>query len=271
MPPKGWRKNAEGQYPHGNKDTDLVSIEELLFPRSTVQRLARTVIKTNDEKGLLMAKDSLLALQRSATVFVSYLLHYARESSKDQDRKNINAQDIITALEKTEFSGFVPEVKHKLSIYENIMNAKRNTKVEGKDAKEGQVKKEEDEEEEENGGQDDEADEADEDDENEELDTGYSKRVKDNKEHMISTTRSTDLQRDEALIEQKQKMKDTKFFNDVREEEDAEDEEEIYDEEPENKSYNPITILEKEEEELAGSEVPEVKQNSDEDIDQEDE
>ncbi|KAK6454692.1 histone-fold-containing protein [Scheffersomyces xylosifermentans] len=131
MPPKGWRKNAEGQYPQPNKDSELVSIDDILFPRSTVQKIAKTII-SEDDSNMILAKDSLTALQRSATVFVSHVLFHARQLSKEGSRKTINTQDILHALEKAEFSGFVPEVKHKLSSHEANVALKKKQKQDSK-------------------------------------------------------------------------------------------------------------------------------------------
>lgn len=129
MPPKGWRKNADGQYPQPNKDSELVSIDDILFPRSTIQKLAKSILEGENGGNLIVAKDSVLAMQRSATVFVSHLLFYARQLSKADSRKVVSAQDIFNALEQTDFSGFLPEVKQKLAVFEANSAAKKIQKV----------------------------------------------------------------------------------------------------------------------------------------------
>jgi len=70
MPPKGWRKSADGSYPVPSKERDMISIDDILFPKATVNRLGRAILP----EGNIISKDSSTALQRSATVFVSYLL-----------------------------------------------------------------------------------------------------------------------------------------------------------------------------------------------------
>ena len=127
MPPKGWRKSADGTYPQG-QGLEKISIDELLFPRSTVQKLAKMILSQEGDDNLILAKDSLLALQRSATVFVSHLLFNATQIMKDKDRKTINSQDIFEALEKADFPGFVPEVKQQLSVYEQKREIKKKQK-----------------------------------------------------------------------------------------------------------------------------------------------
>lgn len=128
MPPKGWRKNADGNYPIPNREAEITSIDEILFPRSIVQRLAKDML-SDEENNMSMAKDSLIALQRSATVFVSHIMFHAREISKRNDRKTVNAQDILTALENAEYPGFVPDVRQKTSMFEAALEVKKKAKA----------------------------------------------------------------------------------------------------------------------------------------------
>lgn len=60
----------EGAYPVTSKERDSITIEDMLFPKATVNRLARAIIP----EGGILSKDSATAVQRSSTVFVSYLL-----------------------------------------------------------------------------------------------------------------------------------------------------------------------------------------------------
>lgn len=133
MPPKGWRKNAEGKFPQNSKDLELVSIDDILFPKSTISKLAKNITNSeNNDGNMILAKDSLLALQRSATVFVSHLMFHARQVAKDADRKNVSAQDILQGLEKADLSGFLPEVKQKLAAYEQNVETKKKQKADTK-------------------------------------------------------------------------------------------------------------------------------------------
>jgi len=132
MPPKGWRKNAEGKFPQNPKDLELVSIDEILFPKSTISKLAKIITTSDNDSSMIVSKDSLLALQRSATVFVSHLMFHARQVAKDADRKNVSAQDILQGLERADLSGFIPEVKQKLASYESSVEIKKKQKAEQK-------------------------------------------------------------------------------------------------------------------------------------------
>lgn len=129
MPPKGWRKNAESKIPQISKEVEAVSIDELLFPKSTIQKLTRNVTTPDN---MILAKDSLVAIQRAATVFVSHILFNAQASAKSSDRKTISAQDVTAALERTDLSGFVPELKLKIAAHEQELANRKQQKVERK-------------------------------------------------------------------------------------------------------------------------------------------
>lgn len=106
----------------------MISIEDILFPKATVNKLARAILP----EGGLISKDSSTALQRSSTVFVSYLLVHARQHAKQFDRKTIGPQDIINALEKAEFSSFIPSVSEELDSFQARKDAQKKKKREEK-------------------------------------------------------------------------------------------------------------------------------------------
>ncbi|CCC68459.1 hypothetical protein NCAS_0B03750 [Naumovozyma castellii] len=126
MPPKGWRKDSQGNYPTTSyiKEQENITIEDLLFPRSTVVQLAKEIHQQNGKK-LVINKDAALALQRSATVFVNHLLLFAREYAKDQDRKSCNVDDVLNALDHIGHGGFKTIVRNKLEDYQYVMELKK--------------------------------------------------------------------------------------------------------------------------------------------------
>lgn len=127
MPPKGWRKNNEGRNPV-SRDQDLVSIDDILFPRATIQKLTKN-ITANDS--LILSKDALLAIQRLATVFVNHVLHHSKAVAVASERRTVNAQDVLNALQRAQLGGFVPDVKHKLTQYEAEAEEKKRAKAAG--------------------------------------------------------------------------------------------------------------------------------------------
>mmetsp|Transcript_177 Transcript_177/g.199 ORF Transcript_177/g.199 Transcript_177/m.199 type:complete len:246 (+) Transcript_177:79-816(+) len=243
MPPKGWRKNTEGQYPQPNKDQDLVSIDDILFPRATVQKLAKNIMNASSDEGgsnMILAKDSMTALQRSSTVFVSHLMFQARQISKDEGRKTVNAQDILIALEKAEFSGFIPEVKQKLSVYESNAALRKKAKAEKKVSK------------------------------SEEVDTSpLSKRLKDNDEKTIQRDNDVRIEDDhEGDDEDEDVTEELANDEETKNKESKEDgDEELDDKDNGEVEENPIALLSREEDELRGEEADDVEdvQNSSED------
>lgn len=217
MPPKGWRKNAEGKFPQGHKDSEFVSIDEILFPKSVIQKLAKNIVQS-DDGNMIISKDSLTALQRSATVFVSHLMFHARHIAKNADRKTVNSADILQALEKAELMGFVPEVQLKLAAFEHNAEIKKKQKAEAKAA----------------GVENDEGPSA--------------KKLKDNSENSISADKKD--QEDDEEPENEEDDDETEVNTQVEDDEDEnlEDDEEGGDQ----RSQNPIALLSKDDQELEG-------------------
>ncbi|RLV85462.1 DNA polymerase epsilon subunit D [Meyerozyma sp. JA9] len=230
MPPKGWRKNADGQYPEPPKEDTPVSIDDLLFPRSTIQKLAKQMISDN-ESNMLMAKDALLALQRSATVFVSNVMFHARQISKEQDRKGINSQDIMGALERAEFTGFIPEVRDRLASFEQAQAMRRAKKKEEKEENAAKPATEGDE--------------------------STVKRQKDNSEAAIpkqNVDADNEEESDADVDENDDEKEDTEMAEGDADAEGSEDEQ----------ARNPIEILGDEEQELGGTEAETQERESEE-------
>lgn len=69
--------------------------QDLLLPRSIISRLSKGVLPPNTS----LAKDAILALTKSATVFIS---HLASEANDVTDRKTIQSADVVRALREIE-------------------------------------------------------------------------------------------------------------------------------------------------------------------------
>ncbi|KAI5951757.1 DPB4 [Candida jiufengensis] len=237
MPPKGWKKNADpSQQPP--RDVDPVSIDDILFPRSTLQKLAKSIISDEENSNnMTMAKDSLLALQRSASVFVSYMLFHAKQISKSTGRKTITAQDMLFALERAEFGGFVPEIKDKLAIYESSISAKKQKKLE--DRVENN---------------------------NNNIEGVIPKKSKTEDGNAVNIlNEETDEEEEEETAEITEDA-DADDDNNINEEE--EDEEDEGDDDDDEEAFgNPISELGKDEEELEGTQIEEDEEELDDDED----
>lgn len=147
MPPKGWRKDAQGNYPTTSymKEQEKVTMQDLLFPRSVIMALAKEVPEMQQQqvqqtqgpeaagamatKRLVITKDASLALQHGATVFVNHLLMYARELAKEQDRRSCNVDDILNSLEHMGHPGLKPLVANRLEDYKEALEWKKQLKA----------------------------------------------------------------------------------------------------------------------------------------------
>lgn len=134
MPPKGWRKDAQGNYPTTSyiKEQESITIEDLLFPKSVIVNLAKEIQAEDSERKLMINKDAALALQRSATVFVNHLLLFARQHAKQQDKKSCNVDDILNALDHIGHPGLKNIVRSKMDDYTNAMEIEKREKQEKK-------------------------------------------------------------------------------------------------------------------------------------------
>lgn len=122
----------------------LTTIQDLSLPKSMIARLAKGVLPANTQ----IQKDALLAMHKSATVFVSYIAakyvrsrllrvskinsHSPRKKPLPRDdlltpfcsssndlarmggKKTISPQDVISALKDAELEGFLPRLEAEL-------------------------------------------------------------------------------------------------------------------------------------------------------------
>lgn len=134
MPPKGWRKYPDGFKPTNAagtpvKDKDQFSLDDLLFPRSTVLKLAKETFATGSGTAAAAAtqvpKDAQTALARSASMFVSYLALEANTIARDAGRKTVLPSDVFRALDNVQFGAFSPKVREDLAIFESHAAARK--------------------------------------------------------------------------------------------------------------------------------------------------
>ncbi|KAI9811922.1 MAG: hypothetical protein M1832_000664 [Thelocarpon impressellum] len=124
MPPRksDASKVATGDEGTPMKDRDTVSVEDPSLPRAMVQRLARGVLPPNTQ----IAKDAVLAISKSATVFVNYLSSSANENTLRQGKKTMMPKDVLEALEDLEFEDFLPRLEAELAKYNEVQLDKRD-------------------------------------------------------------------------------------------------------------------------------------------------
>ncbi|KAF2833109.1 histone-fold-containing protein [Ophiobolus disseminans] len=102
---------------------DTLSVEDLNLPKSIVQRLAKGVLPPNTQ----IQKDALLAMSKSATVFVSYLTSCAAETAARSGKKTVMPADVFSAMHDLEFDFMLPRLEAEVTKFTSIQADKRNT------------------------------------------------------------------------------------------------------------------------------------------------
>lgn len=125
MPAKGWRKDEQ----ESNFDTVLLnenlSIDNFLFPKATINKICKQALAEESDTNFLLAKDTQTVIQRSSILFVNFIYHHAKQIVKLQNRKVVNAEDIITALTQVGFSNFTNYLNEELVKFNNKKEAKK--------------------------------------------------------------------------------------------------------------------------------------------------
>ncbi|AAS54542.1 AGR053Wp [Eremothecium gossypii ATCC 10895] len=144
MPPKGWKKDAQGNYPTTSyiKEQEKLTVDDLLFPRSIITSLAKDAVHqavqtAEQDPRVMLSKDASLALQRSSTVFVNHLLMHARQIAQSNDRKSCSGEDVLKALDQIGLAGFESVVRERVVEYEKEVQRRRAEKTPAAD--EGQA------------------------------------------------------------------------------------------------------------------------------------
>ncbi|KAK5134980.1 hypothetical protein LTR08_005932 [Meristemomyces frigidus] len=102
---------------------DGTSVDDLSLPKSMIGRLAKGVLPANTQ----IQKDALLALHKSATVFVNFIASNANENAQASGKKTIMPPDVVAALKDAEFEDFLPRLEAELKKYNDVQCDKRNT------------------------------------------------------------------------------------------------------------------------------------------------
>ncbi|PWY81500.1 histone-fold-containing protein [Aspergillus eucalypticola CBS 122712] len=203
-----------------------VSIEDYLLPRSLTLRLAKSVLPPNTS----IQKDAVLAIQKAATVFVSYLSSHANEATL---KRTVAPSDVFSAISELEFDGFRTRLEQELEAFTELKAGKRRAKKGDSSstttaaAAEGVGKGGDAEEEEEDG------------------DRGV-KRVKraEEKKNGIGGGEEEEGDETQEEHEQEQEQDDEEEEEEEEEEEDEEEEEQKDDDEEEEENENDIDRVE---------------------------
>ncbi|KAJ5152049.1 hypothetical protein N7492_010344 [Penicillium capsulatum] len=95
--------------------------QDYLLPRSLTVRLAKAVLPPNTT----IQKDAVLAIQKAATVFVSYLSSHANDATL---KRTVAPSDVFSALTEIEFDSFRTRLEQELEAFTEIKAGKRKAK-----------------------------------------------------------------------------------------------------------------------------------------------
>ncbi|KAJ5677625.1 uncharacterized protein N7477_003258 [Penicillium maclennaniae] len=98
-----------------------VSVDDYLLPRSLTIRLAKAVLPPNTT----IQKDAVLAIQKAATVFISYLSSHANDATL---KRTVAPTDVFSALTELEFDSFRARLEQELEAFTENKAGKRRAK-----------------------------------------------------------------------------------------------------------------------------------------------
>ncbi|PTB36933.1 uncharacterized protein TrAFT101_007206 [Trichoderma asperellum] len=105
------------------KGEDAITIEDLNLPKSIITRLAKGTLPPNTQ----IQGNAILALSKSATVFISYLASHANENTVAAGKKTISPADVFKALDDTEFSFLKEPLEAEFAKFTAVQAEKRTT------------------------------------------------------------------------------------------------------------------------------------------------
>ncbi|PWN23093.1 histone-fold-containing protein [Microstroma glucosiphilum] len=102
-------------------------IDQFELPRAVVTRVAKAELPDSVQ----IRKDAILAVSKSATIFISYLAAVADEIAKQDSRKTISTQDVLEGLALMEFPAEVQsKLKAELKAYRSSQEQTKREKAE---------------------------------------------------------------------------------------------------------------------------------------------
>ncbi|CAJ2513263.1 Uu.00g013820.m01.CDS01 [Anthostomella pinea] len=107
----------------GFKEREHVTIEDLTLPKSIITRLAKGVLPPNTQ----IQANAILAMSKSATVFINHLAAAANEKTMTSNKKTIMPADVFAALEDVEFPHMRERLEAEFKKFNETQTTKRNT------------------------------------------------------------------------------------------------------------------------------------------------
>ncbi|KAK3932096.1 DNA polymerase epsilon subunit 3 [Frankliniella fusca] len=106
-------------------------VEDLNLPNAVVSRL----IKDSLPDGVNVSKEARLALAKAASIFVLFLTSASNNVATKNNRKTISAQDVMLALQDTDFEGFIEPLRECLDNFKKAQKEKKDANAEKRKSK----------------------------------------------------------------------------------------------------------------------------------------
>ncbi|KAI2466136.1 histone-fold-containing protein, partial [Annulohypoxylon bovei var. microspora] len=102
---------------------DAITIEDLNLPKSIITRLAKGVLPPNTQ----IQANAVLAMCKSATVFISHIANAANEKTLSSNKKTIMPADVFDALNDIEFEFMRERLEAEFKKFNEVQTTKRST------------------------------------------------------------------------------------------------------------------------------------------------
>ncbi|KAH7026576.1 histone-fold-containing protein [Microdochium trichocladiopsis] len=106
-----------------SRESGAVTVEDLALPKSIITRLSKGVLPSNTQ----IQANAILAMSKSATIFINYLADAANDHTIGNGKKTIMPADVFAALEDTEFGFFRERLEAEYAKFNETQTSKRNT------------------------------------------------------------------------------------------------------------------------------------------------
>lgn len=124
-PPESTTTTGGGDHnPKGKSraDPDTITIEDLTLPKSIITRLAKGVLPPNTQ----IQANAILALSKSATVFINHLANAANEITLMSGKKTIMPPDVFRALDDVEYGFMRERLEAEFAKFNETQSTKRS-------------------------------------------------------------------------------------------------------------------------------------------------
>ncbi|AEO65878.1 uncharacterized protein THITE_2113448 [Thermothielavioides terrestris NRRL 8126] len=105
------------------RERDALTIEDLTLPKSIITRLAKGVLPPNTQ----IQANAILALTKSATVFINHLANAANEFTVASNKKTIMPADVFKALDEIEYGFMREKLEAEFAKFNEVQTTKRST------------------------------------------------------------------------------------------------------------------------------------------------